>query len=83
MKITIEIDCSPQEAREFLGFPDIKPLQDVILADATERVKSSVAAMDAEGFLKLWLPMGLQGIEQLNRLFQSQFRAASGKDTQA
>ena len=27
MKITIEIDCTPDEARQFVGLPDVKPMQ--------------------------------------------------------
>lgn len=28
MKITVNIDCTPQEAREFLGLPNIQPMQE-------------------------------------------------------
>jgi hypothetical protein len=28
MKISIDIDCTPEEARQFLGLPDMGPLQD-------------------------------------------------------
>ena len=27
MKITVGIDCTPTEAREFMGLPDVKPMQ--------------------------------------------------------
>lgn len=29
MIITINVDCTPEEARAFLGLPDLKPMQDV------------------------------------------------------
>ena len=33
MKITINIDCTPAEAREFVGLPDLRPLQAAWLAE--------------------------------------------------
>jgi hypothetical protein len=33
MKITINVDCTPAEAREFLGLPDLRPLQAAWLAE--------------------------------------------------
>ena len=32
MKITVEIDCTPDEARQFLGLPDMKPMQAALMA---------------------------------------------------
>ena len=26
MKITVDVDCTPEEARAFLGLPDVKPM---------------------------------------------------------
>ena len=34
MKISIESDCSPGEARTFLGFPDMESLQKAVLGAA-------------------------------------------------
>ncbi|WP_310539304.1 DUF6489 family protein, partial [Phenylobacterium sp.] len=28
MKMTIEVDCSPEEARRFMGLPDVSSLND-------------------------------------------------------
>jgi len=28
MKITMNIDCTPDEARAFFGLPDVKPMQE-------------------------------------------------------
>jgi hypothetical protein len=35
MKVKIEIDCTPQEARAFFGLPDLEPLHDAM----TEHMK--------------------------------------------
>ncbi len=28
MKITVDIDCTPEEARAFFGLPNVQPMQD-------------------------------------------------------
>ena len=60
MKITIDIDCTPQEARAFLGLPNVEPIQDAVLAKAQERLTEYLEARDPEALLKLWFPGGLQ-----------------------
>ncbi|KAA0682859.1 DUF6489 family protein [Roseomonas genomospecies 6] len=80
MKITIDIDCTPEEARHFLGLPDVKPMQDAMMQDIQERMQASLHAMDPETMLKTWLPAGIQGMEQLQKMFWSQMAAAMGQD---
>ena len=48
MKINIDIDCTPDEARSFLGLPDVKPMQETLIAQLQERMTANLAAMDPE-----------------------------------
>ncbi|MGH6979411.1 MAG: DUF6489 family protein, partial [Brevundimonas sp.] len=45
MKVNVEIDCTPAEARAFLGLPDVTPLNEAMVAEMQERMKANVAAM--------------------------------------
>lgn len=72
MKITIDVDCTPQEARVFLGLPDVKPMQDVLMDQMRERLSANLAAVDPETLFKTWLPAGLQNLEALQRIFWAQ-----------
>jgi hypothetical protein len=72
MKITIDIDCTPQEARAFLGLPHIEPMQDALVAQMQERLSGYLAALDPEQLMKLWLPGGMQGLAQIQERFWSQ-----------
>ena len=72
MKVKIDIDCTPEEARAFLGLPDVRPMQDAIMKDVEERMRANLQAMDPETMFKTWLPAGIQGWEQLQRMFWSQ-----------
>jgi Family of unknown function (DUF6489) len=69
VKITIDIDCTPQEARTFLGLPHLEPMQDALVAKMQERLARSLDAMDPEALMKLWLPGGIESLTQLQERF--------------
>ena len=54
MKVSVEIECTPAEARAFFGLPDMTPLNDMMM----ERVKSSTSMMDPETVMKTWMNFG-------------------------
>lgn len=69
MKITVDIDCTPEEARAFFGLPNVQPMQDAMMKKIEERTIAGLDAMSPEALLKHWLPAGVQGLEQLQTLF--------------
>ncbi len=80
MKITIDIDCTPDEARTFLGLPDVKPMQAALMQEIQARMSAGLHAMEPEAMLKTWLPLGVQGMEQLQKLFWTQMISALGQE---
>ncbi len=78
MKISIDVDCTPEEARAFLGLPEVAPMQAAVMEKIQEQLMGNLAAMDPETLFKVWLPAGLQGFEQLQKAFWAQF-AGGGK----
>ena len=79
MKVTINIDCTPEEARTFLGLPDIKPMQDTMIEELEKRMRSNLDAMDPETLFKTWLPAGMQGWEQMQKAFWGQMMTKAGE----
>ncbi|WP_043745710.1 DUF6489 family protein [Paramagnetospirillum magneticum] len=77
MKITVDVDCTPEEARTFLGLPDVKPMQEALLKQIQDQMAANLHAMEPETMLKVWLPAGVQGMEQLQKMFWSQFSSGS------
>jgi hypothetical protein len=69
MKVTINVDCTPDEARTFLGLPDVQPMQEVLMKKIEERMIANLDAMSPEALLKHWLPAGVQGLEQIQAMF--------------
>jgi hypothetical protein len=76
MKVSINVDCTPEEARAFLGLPDVAPLQKALLKETEERMRNALGAMDPEAMLKLWMPVGMEGWEQVQKLFWSRLGGA-------
>lgn len=77
MKVTINIDCSPEEARTFLGLPDVAPMQEALMAEVQKRMEANIRAMNPEQMLKTWLPASLEGLEQMQKMFWSHMTAAT------
>ncbi|MEE8506697.1 MAG: DUF6489 family protein, partial [Kiloniellales bacterium] len=58
MKIEINVDCTPEEARTFLGLPDVAPVQAEMMEEVRKRMAAGLEAMDPEAVMKTWLPLG-------------------------
>ena len=69
MKIKLDIDVTPEEARAFLGLPDVKPMQATVLEEMEARLKAGLRAMDPETIFNTWMPATLKGFEQLQEIF--------------
>ena len=79
MKFKVDIECTPEEARAFFGLPDVKPLQEALLPEVEERLRTTLKAMDPEAMLKTWLLATLKGFEQLQEMFLSQMAGLGRK----
>ena len=77
MKISFDIDCTPEELRGFFGLPDVKPMHEALLKEVEERLRADLQALDPEAMLKTWLPAGLKGFEQLQEMFLNQMGGRS------
>jgi len=82
MKVTINIDCSPEEARTFFGLPDIKGVQDEMMKQVVDRMKGGFTDRDMAELMKMMMS-GVQGVEQFQKLFWSQFTGAGAKGGKA
>ncbi|MCA3254475.1 MAG: hypothetical protein INF91_02530 [Alphaproteobacteria bacterium] len=65
MKVTIDIDCTPEEARAFLGLPDLRPLHAAYLERMMSLVKDGLGPADVEKMMRAWMP----GAEQWQSAF--------------
>ena len=83
MKVTIEIDCTPMEARTFMGLPDVTVLNDHMVAEMQKRMDSNLAALSPEEQMKSWMAFGSGAQEQFRKLMTAAMPAAAGFGTKS
>jgi hypothetical protein len=79
MKMTIEVDCSPEEARRFLGLPDVSGLNDHLVGEMTKRIDANINLLSPEEFMKNWMAVGAGAQEQFRKLMEAGMAASSPK----
>jgi len=79
MKVTVEIDCSPAEARAFFGLPDVTGLNDHLVGEMTKRVDANINMLQPEELLKNWMSFGGQAQEHFMRLMTAATSGGQGR----
>jgi hypothetical protein len=77
MKITIDTECTPEEARRFLGLPDLSPVHDAYVAKLQRLIEDGVQSGDIESMLRSWGPMGDAGMAMWRQMFDKMTDPAS------
>jgi len=68
MKVKLEVDCTPAEARAFLGLPDVSSLNDHLVKEMKGRMDSNLALVAPEELMRNWMAFGGQASEQFMKL---------------
>jgi hypothetical protein len=76
MKMTIEVDCSPEEARRFLGLPDVSGLNEALVKEMQARMSANLSALAPEDLMKSWMAFGAGAQEQFRKLMEAGLAAA-------
>lgn len=71
MKMNIEIECTPEEARAFLGLPDVSGLNAHVVEEMKVRMDANISAMQPEELMKSWTSFGLTAQDQFRRLMEA------------
>ena len=74
MKVNIEIDCTPLEARQFFGLPDVSPMQTAVMDKLQQQVLSNIEKVSPESLIQSWFTFD----PKLAQRFQELFVAMSG-----
>ncbi len=82
MKVTVEMDLTPQEARQMLGLPDLEPMQAALLQKVQAKMESTIDDMnDPQALMENFFPVGLQAMEKFQGFFTGLAKAkAKSKD---
>ena len=80
MKITINIDCTPAEARQYMGLPDVAPMQEAMLNKFQERMMANVTSLQPAEMIKAWIPMGLDNWLEVQKAFWRQMTSVDTRN---
>jgi hypothetical protein len=58
MRVTVNVDCSPEEARAFLGLPDVAPLNELMVSRIQAQAESNLDLINPTELLKAWMGLG-------------------------
>lgn len=76
MKMTVEVDCTPEEARRFLGLPDVSALNEALVKEMQARVSANMTALSPDELMKGWMAFGAGAQEQFRKLMEVGLSAA-------
>jgi len=71
MKVTVDVDLTPEEARRAVGLPDLTPLHERYVAAMLETMNGQVRPELLENMMKSWAPMGEAGFAMWRQMFES------------
>ena len=70
MKVNVEIDCTPEEARRFLGLPDVSKANEVYV-DAMAKAMQGVGSLEQlQEMAKQIAPMGQMGMQFIQQFLE-------------
>ncbi len=72
MRFQINFDCTPEEAREFLGVPDMMPMQQAVMDQLNTKLMDNMKTMAPEDLMKTWVPAIFQGWSEVQQNFWKQ-----------
>ena len=74
MKVTVNVECTPEEARTFMGLPDVQPMQEALMSELQQRLSANLQALSPENMMQAWLPTSLQGAENMRKMAWNQMQ---------
>ncbi len=75
MKVHVEIDCTPEEARAFLGLPDVSKANAVYVDTVTKAMKGVTSPDQLQDIAKSIAPMGQMGLKMFQNFVEGSMAA--------
>lgn len=80
MKVNIDIECTPVEARTFLGLPDVSAFNETMMGEMVKRAEANMDQLDPEVFMRQWSALGGQMTNQFMDLMRGAAGGTGGSD---
>ena len=82
MKVTVEVDCTPIEARTFFGLPDVQPMQAAMMDKVQDKMMANLDKFAPESIIQSWFTFDPKMAERFGDMFvnMSGLGSLRGKD---
>lgn len=77
MKINIEIECTPEEARSFMGLPDVTTANNIYVDNIAKAMKGASNPDQLQEYAQALAPMGQVGLKLFQSFVEGGMRGAS------
>jgi len=79
MKVTVDVDCTPEEARRFMGLPDLSAVHEAYVDKMKKMIDDGITPDSVEAMMRNWMPMGEAGMNLWRTMFDQMSRAGGSK----
>ena len=79
MKINVEIECTPGEARTFMGLPDVSKANSVYVDNIAKAMKGVSNPAQMQEYAQALAPMGQVGLKLFQSFVEGGMRAAGNQ----
>lgn len=73
MKIRINVDLTPEEARAFFGLPDVVSFQQELLEKIRDQMVAGAEGFDPISLMRPFLATNIQAMEAMRKAFTGDF----------
>ena len=77
MKVTVDVDCTPEEARRFLGLPDLTPVHEAYIEKMRQAVNDGARPEMFADMMKAWGPMSEAGMSMWRQMLEQMTKSPS------
>lgn len=78
MKVKMEVECTPLEARAFMGLPDVTPVNEHLVSEMKRRMDENMAKLQPDELMRSWWSLGGQAQEQFRKMMTTAAAAGLG-----
>ena len=70
MKFTVNVECTPVEARQFMGLPDVTSINEMFMNSLEEKTKENIDTItDPQKYFENMMTMGGKNFETMQAMF--------------
>ncbi|MPT48702.1 MAG: hypothetical protein E2598_09825 [Sphingobium sp.] len=78
MKVTVNVDCTPEEARSFLGLPDLSPVHEKYISSVVGAMDGAGSIEQMEKMIRAFAPMGDASMRMFQQMMNIGLSGTSG-----